>query len=369
MRLLLITSTLSSGVRTHIKYLSNNLVSCTYGVTVIYSKRDDTKDEGLEDFDKRIRFYEVPLPRHVSWASDLEAWQKYREIIASVKPDVLYLHSSKAGAIGRLASIGAVRRGTKIFYTPHGYSFLRRDLPIPVRWLLWGAEFFLARFSETIAVSRNERAWARTFYINGSKVHLMLNGLPRSKRVVTRDVVKCIATSGRITTQKDPELFLEIASGIVKTFPFIKFLWIGGGTSQAERDFSRLIHEKGLDSSVFVTGWMSRIKALNVLQNEVDIYVHTSKWEGLSFSLLEAMVMGLPCVVSNIPANRELVQHGLHGYVASSANEFVAGIERLCLRSSERRKFGLLSARIIRLEYSWRNSFRTFLSVCGKNDA
>ena len=52
----------------------------------------------------------------------------------------------------------------------------------------------------------------------------------------------------------------------------------------------------------------------------IDLYVLPSLWEGFSLSLLEAMCMKVPVIVSDYPANAEVVEHGETGYLFPSGN-------------------------------------------------
>ena len=72
-------------------------------------------------FDKRIHLIEVKnFGRAIDPAKDIAAFFEVKKIAAEIKPNVIHLHSSKAGAIGRMAFNGKI----PMFYTPHGYSFL-----------------------------------------------------------------------------------------------------------------------------------------------------------------------------------------------------------------------------------------------------
>lgn len=60
-----------------------------------------------------------------------------------------------------------------------------------------------------------------------------------------------------------------------------------------------------------------------------DVFILPSRWEGLPISLLEAMYMKKPCIVSNVVGNRDIVQNGVTGYICNTAEEFADAIRRI----------------------------------------
>lgn len=102
-----------------------------------------------------------------------------------------------------------------------------------------------------------------------------------------------IISVGRLESQKDPWTFLEWAFQCVKLKPDIRFYWIGDGALRG--DFEKRVANLGLAGFVKCLGWQTDLKPYYA---SADVYVHTAKFEGLPFSLLEAMSQQLPCVVT-----------------------------------------------------------------------
>src|SRR5690606_7685612 len=78
------------------------------------------------DFSKKVTLIEVEMEREISPVKDVLSTIKLYKIIKKVKPDIIHLHSSKAGVIGRIASKSCTN--AKVYYTPNGYSFVRQDI-------------------------------------------------------------------------------------------------------------------------------------------------------------------------------------------------------------------------------------------------
>lgn len=122
-KILYIVEAMGGGVFTYIVDLANELVN-SYDMYIAYAVRKQTPQNYKDYFDKRIHLIEVKnFGRAIDPAKDIAAFFEVKKIAAEIKPDVIHLHSSKAGAIGRVAFNGKI----PMFYTPHGYSFLMED--------------------------------------------------------------------------------------------------------------------------------------------------------------------------------------------------------------------------------------------------
>lgn len=117
-----------------------------------------------------------------------------------------------------------------------------------------------------------------------------------------------IVTSGRVSFQKNPKLFNDIA----EYFKNIKFTWIGSGELESELK----------SENIEVTGWKDKDELIKIL-NDSDIFMLTSFGEGLSVSLIEAMALKKICIVSNVIGNKEVIINGKNGFVCNNLEEFI----------------------------------------------
>ncbi len=104
-------------------------------IVVCYSRRKQTPENFEKDFNKNIKFIDIKnFERSINLVKDLKAFFEVRNIIKQEKPDIIHLHSSKAGFIGRFATNG---KRIKMLYNPHGFSFLMQNTSILKRKIYW----------------------------------------------------------------------------------------------------------------------------------------------------------------------------------------------------------------------------------------
>ena len=313
-KILYIVEAMGGGVFTYIVDLANRLVN-DYEMYIAYATRPQTPPDYKEYFDKRIHLIEVKnFTRKIGSAKDIKAFFEIKKIANEIEPDVIHLHSSKAGVLGRWAFNG---HKIPLFYTPHGYSFLMKNYSGIKRTVFKLIEGICSkRCCTTISCSEGEHQETlkmtkqATYVDNGIHMEQLDEILAE---IGQKDHPFTVYTLGRICYQKNPKMFNEVALDL----PDIKFLWIGDGD---------LRHELTAPN-IEITGWADRKTALMKSLN-ADVFVLTSLWEGLPISLLESMYMRKLCVVSNVIGNRDVIHNGQNGYVCDSMEQFVTAIEQ-----------------------------------------
>lgn len=312
-KILYVVEAMGGGVFTYIVDLANKLVN-DFDIYIAYATRTQTPLNYKEYFDERIQLIEVNnFKRNISFKNDIKAFFEIKRIFKEIKPDLIHLHSSKAGAIGRLAFNG---REVPVFYTPHGYSFLMQDYSKIKRRIFKIIEKICStRNCITICCSKGEYLEAlklsnsATYVSNGVNINEL-------KQFINKIGMKnknsfTVYTLGRICHQKNPKLFNEIA----RRNPDIKFKWIGDGEQRS------LLNA----SNIEITGWIDRNEALKH-SIEADVFLLTSLWEGLPISLLESMYMKKLCIVSDVIGNNDVINNNVNGFVCKDENDFVEAI-------------------------------------------
>lgn len=281
-----------------------------FEITVAYGIRSETLADFKKYFSDKVKFIEVKnFTRSITPIKDLKAFIEVKNIIKKVNPDIIHLHSSKAGFIGRFAGNG---RKIKMLYNPHGFSFLMKNCSKIKRTIYWILEKVGAlRKCTIVGCSKGEYEEALKLSKNSIYINNGINTEKLEKEI--KDYKKHeidfnnlkICTSGRIGYQKNPEFFNEIA----KSFPDVQFTWIGDGE----------LRDKLTSPNITVTGWKTREEALKIV-NDNDIFLLTSLWEGLPISLLEAMYLRKVCVVTDCIGNRDVIENKKNGFIIKKDN-------------------------------------------------
>lgn len=312
---LFIVEAMGGGVFTYIVDLANELAKSN-DMYIAYGIRPQTPSNYKDYFNKDIHLIKVEnFTREINPSKDIKAFFEIQRIAKEVNPDIIHLHSSKAGALGRFAFNG---KDIPLFYTPHGYSFLMEDRSSSKRRIYKTIETICAkRNCMTISCSLGEYKETLKLTSNATYVNNGINIEDLEKILKNTKTFKhpfTVSTLGRASYQKNPSLFNLIASKL----PNIKFIWIGDGELKEELN----------SKNVEVTCWVNRDKAIEKLVN-TDVFLLTSRWEGLPISLLEAMYMKKPCVVSNVIGNRDVINNNHNGYVCEEVDHYINSINNI----------------------------------------
>ena len=288
-----------------------------YEIYIAYGIRPLTPPNVESLFDKPIHLIKVDsFKGALGTVVNPKAYLDVHKLYKQIKPDIVHLHSSASGFVGRWA---IPCRKTKVFYTPHGFSFLMQDGSALKRKAFWLLEYLSAkRKSKIIACSEGEYKEAlklsknSTYVNNGINLKELTSLLASSSLNFHTPITVC--TSGRILYQKNPPLFNQIA----QLLPEIRIVWIGEGELKSELT----------SPNIEVTGWITREKALETLCSS-DFFILPSLWEGLPISLLEAMFLKKRCLVSNVIGNRDVIRSGKNGFICDRPEEYATIIRRI----------------------------------------
>jgi len=301
-------------------------VAAGWQVALVYSPARDPVETFRDYLPAEIELIPLDVHRDIDPASDVAAIRRLTKWLKHRKPDIIHLHSSKAGAIGRIAARFA---GIPAIYSTHAVAFLRTDVSLPTRAMFFAVEWLLGLVGTvTVACSASELAAMRL--IPGRKMVIPngidLTSLPQPTPRQDHEGLN-IVLCGRITAQKNPELACAIAEA---SPPDWRWTWLGGG------DLEDSVRVRG---RISVTGWLPRSEAMARL-TAADVAVHTSNWEGMPIAILEAMAMGLPVVATDVVGNRDLVIQKKTGFIGRSKSELLEGLRALAASTALRREMG-----------------------------
>jgi glycosyltransferase involved in cell wall biosynthesis len=314
-KILHISETFVSGVYTYIKQLNNYSEKNDLKTFIIYSgERSENKQILEKDFSKNTELICIQMTREITLFKDIFSLINLIKEVRKIKPDVIHVHSSKAGVLGRIARIFHLK--AKLFYTPHGYSFLREDISNNKKQLYKFVELAITKIFGGTIIACGDQEYEEAVKIG--KAVLIRNGIDvndfKKYEEHLPNKILTVGTSGNIYEPKNPSFFNDLASKL----PEYKFMWIGDGD----------LRDRINPDVVEITGWKSRDEALDLLNN-LDIFISTSLWEGLPFNIIEAMAMSKPIISSNIKGNRVTINQNQNGFLCNDLDEFIQAIKKL----------------------------------------
>lgn len=243
--------------------------------------------------------------------------------------DVVHTHSSKAGILGRWAAwLAAVPVRV---HTVHGWGFhphqptLRRGLyvflekitaPITNRLITVSNE----NTKKGVEAGIGKKEQYQTIYSGIEIERFKKNGkgtVLKEKHHIPRGKV-IIGTIGRLAEQKNPVLFVRLASRLRDQEPNCFFVMVGDGPMRktVEEEIERL----GLKNDFLLPGLQKQVHEWVDL---IDYFVITSKWEGLPRVLLQNMAAGNPVVASRTDGIEEVIRDGGNGLLLQTEDPAV----------------------------------------------
>jgi glycosyltransferase involved in cell wall biosynthesis len=343
-RILLVLENAGAGSGRHVIDLAAGLLRRGHAVTLIYSAGrcepwfEDAAGSlpGLER--AQVGMVRGPHP------SDLRSCLEIRRHIARRGPfDVIHGHSSKGGALARLAGAGTT---SAVVYTPHAFYTLDPQLGALRRAWYATLERLLARRSDAIiCVSAAERAHALALGMPERllfEVHNRIGPLPPPNReraraaMGLRDGEVCIGFVGRLAPQKGLDRLLRAFADVAATQGEARLAIAGSGPQ--EQPLRQLVRGHGLEGRVLFLGQTDG----PAVMAGFDVFALASRYEAFPYVLLEAAQRGLPIVTTLVGGAREIVQEGVNGYVL--AQEDGAGLAQrlreLCRDPARRAAMG-----------------------------
>jgi len=240
------------------------------------------------------------------------------ELLAAFRewhPDLVSLHTAKAGWLGRWA---CARLGIRALYTPHGLSAGGRFSPLAGR--LFGlAERWASRWdAEIVCTCDFERKLVlQATAARPEKVHVIFNGVHDVARALLADPCRSpvrIVSVARFERPKDHETLIRALAGLREVDWQLEL--VGDGPLQGR--IHRLAKELGLSRRVHFLGYVADPAEL---LSRAQLFVLSSRSESFPRSILEAMRAGLPIVASSVGGIPEAVQEEVTGLLTRPGDE------------------------------------------------
>ena len=314
-KILMVCEAFGGGVFTYVSQLCNDMVD-NFDVYLAYSLRPQTPKNYKDFLDKHVHLIQVKsfgekgltsIPNDIKVIRELQAFQR------KVQPDVIHLHSSIAGGMGRLAFKG---KNNTVVYTPHGYAHILMGPGIKSKMYKLMESILGKTNAMTLTCCESEDEVAKTLCKRTAYIETGVNLADLSASLDGIEPVHnekfTVFTLGRACVQKQPQLFNRIAELV----PEAHFVWIGNGELENELTAPNME----------VTGWKPRKEALAMAKG-ADAFILCSLGEAIAMSVIENMYIKKLILVSNTMGNKSVIKDGINGYVCETAEDYTERIK------------------------------------------
>ena len=331
------------GVDVSLRLILANIDSEKFESVVIHGD-SDKNEPFLNDKNVPVKNFPSTIIRNINLIKDFKAIRKANKIIKEEKPDLIHAHSAKGGVIGKI--VGRMNN-VPVLHTPQAYSFLSAENKLK-RNVFLGLEKFLSKWNNKILASSNSernRALNEVGYKN-ERVLLFNNAINEIANTSGLSIEKTwpdeyICSVGRPSFQKNIELMVEVLRELKKNQPKIHLVLMGVGyhAPNLER-VKTLISNYNLNANITLLEWTKRDDIFNIIKN-AKLYISTARYEGLPYSVIEALALGKACVVSNADGNRDLVVNNSNGFIINNedSSQFASAVITLLDNDEKRRNF------------------------------
>lgn len=248
---------------------------------------------------------------------DLSAVLKLRRLIQARQPDVVLSYLFAGNAAARLAVLGIRRNRPRVLISERCVDTWKSG------WQLWLDRRLRSSTDLLIANSESVADFYKAQRFPADKIEVIPNGVEIPPQPTLSKVEFCreielpadaqlIAFIGRLAPQKRIKDLLWAMQMLRHTCPNAYFLIIGNGPLREQ-----LEHDARNCEADSNTRFLGHREDAASLLHLIDVFWLASEFEGMSNSLMEAMACGVPAVVSDIPPNRELIRHGVDGWLVN----------------------------------------------------
>ncbi len=270
-----------------------------------------------------VSIYNIEFPRSVVYFKDiLKSYITLKQIYKKNNFKFIYCHTPIASIIARLANIKLLDKRFKVIYFAHGFHFYKGGSNKD--WLIYYPIELITSYFTDIIITINDEDYnlaEKNFKcsvkkVNGVGINITNNNLFNIDLRELYSLQKqdfILVSVGELNDNKNQIIILEALKKMSN--PNLHYFILGVGIN--EHKLLKFVKDNNMEDNVHFLGCRNDIKEI---LNCCDCFVMPSYREGLSVALMEAMCSSLPCVVSDIRGNRDLISNGLNGYYACNSD-------------------------------------------------
>ncbi len=263
------------------------------------------------------RFIELPFERSPFSRGNLPVYRRLKALIDAEGYALIHCNTPVGGMLGRLCARDARKRGAKVVYTAHGFHFFT-GAPLKNWLFFYPAERFLSRYTDLlVTINGEDYRRAQRFHAKRA-VQVCGVGVAVERFSAPVDVAgvraglgftmedRLVICVGEHSRRKNHQTALRAMTLVARAHLLLC------GVGEEEENLRRLAVELGIERRTHFLGFRDDVPAL---LGASDVFLFPSYQEGLPMSQMEAMAAGLPCVVSDVRGNRDLISPGDGGYL------------------------------------------------------
>lgn len=288
-----------------------------------------------------IKIHQIDFVRAPYHPGNIKAYKQLKALAQKEQYDVIHCNTPIGGVLGRI--IGKQLKIKSVIYQAHGFHFYK-GAP-KVNWIIYyPIEKWLAKHTDALITINKEdfelanskfklRGKGKIYYIHGVGIDTDFytpNGeihkdLRKESGLSDNDFA--VISVGRLEPNKNTETLIKAISALENGN--VKLILCGDGE---QREYlERLSAELGLENQVIFLG---NVANMQKVYRAVDVLASASFREGLSRTVMEAMASGLPCVISKIRGNTDLIEDGKGGFLCDPT-DFKAYSEAITVISQD----------------------------------
>lgn len=357
-----------SGAERQLQLLVNNTDPNRYRISILFLYQG-TDSHGFNETTELIQ-----IPRGPKW-NIFQLWHRIYRAVMDYRPDILHLWLPEivtipAAVAGKLsgAYILSAVRGTR-----RSVRSIKRRLRSSIRYMDYLiADRIVTNFNPSREpwFFRKLFSWKKGCIIRNAIVLDNISDTIVPATAIHKNASFMLWYTGRIIPSKCLDILLDSFIQLRKEGLDISLVICGTGHPKLVRQLKKTIQTSGMEDHIVLCGYRNDWHSL---ARNADLFVLPSTAEGMPNVLFEAMLLGIPCIVTDIPVIRDLVSHKIHVWMvqAGSQAHLSSGIREMYQSASLRMQLaqaGRLHANCFSLEKMvW--AYNTLYESCTQSGA
>ena len=264
----------------------------------------------------KITYYQIDVPRKITDIKDIRrAYNQTLQLMDERKYDLIHCHSPIGGVICRIANKNSKNYdNSRMIYTAHGFHFFKGNNPIK-NVIFRNIEKYAAKYTDVLITINHEDYYAakaftlkkggRVEYVPGIGIDVkVIQSVKGDKGKLCRELHLLedsilLISVGELSDRKNQKQIIQSMVNLSENYHYII---CGKGSKLSE--LIKMASDLQVSDRVHFLGFRTDVIQL---VKSCDIFVFPSLQEGLPVALMEALACGIPCVVSEIRGNHDLI--------------------------------------------------------------